>query len=552
MARIAGVDLPRRKHIAYALPYLFGIGHASRARSARRRASPDQEDGRAHRAEVKTIREHPRRRLQGRGRSPPRGPDEHQASDGPRLLPRPPSPPGSAGQRPAHAHQRAHPQGPAQGHPARARQPRRRRLSEELQAAQATDENPDRPLAAGTAKTGPKAKPEEEGQEEHRDRASRTSSRPSTTPSSRSPTSTATPCRGRAPASRGFKGSRKRRRSPRSSPPKRPRAARMEHGMRSVAVFVKGPGAGRESALRALQTAGLQGHAHPRRDAGSPQRLPSAQAPPRLTSLRSAKRDRHGSLHWSRLQALPPRRHEALPQGRALLHREVRVHPPSVPAGPARPGRASSSASTRCACARSRRCGASTACSSASSAATLRTRAAARAAPARRCSALLERRLDNVVHRLGFAHSRAEARQLVRHGHVLVNGKRVDIPSYLVQRRRQGRDPREEPQDQASSRRRSRSAEKRPVALVARARQGELRRHRQGPAGPRGAERAGDPRAATSSSTTRAKLGHRPSRPAYGARFAARCTRAGGGRRWRAGSTARRDRRANLREKREA
>ncbi|UQA61508.1 30S ribosomal protein S4 [Polyangium aurulentum] len=46
--------------------------------------------------------------------------------------------------------------------------------------------------------------------------------------------------------------------------------------------------------------------------------------------------------------------------------------------------------------------------------------------------ALLERRLDNVVHRLGFGSSRPEARQLVRHGHVKVNGKRLDIPSYIV------------------------------------------------------------------------------------------------------------------------
>jgi small subunit ribosomal protein S4 len=45
---------------------------------------------------------------------------------------------------------------------------------------------------------------------------------------------------------------------------------------------------------------------------------------------------------------------------------------------------------------------------------------------------LLERRLDNVVYRLGFASSRAEARQVVRHGHIEVNGRRVDIPSYLV------------------------------------------------------------------------------------------------------------------------
>ena len=45
---------------------------------------------------------------------------------------------------------------------------------------------------------------------------------------------------------------------------------------------------------------------------------------------------------------------------------------------------------------------------------------------------MIERRLDNVVYRLGFASTRREARQLVNHGHFTVNGKRVNIPSYLV------------------------------------------------------------------------------------------------------------------------
>ncbi|HIE26816.1 TPA: 30S ribosomal protein S4, partial [Candidatus Poribacteria bacterium] len=45
---------------------------------------------------------------------------------------------------------------------------------------------------------------------------------------------------------------------------------------------------------------------------------------------------------------------------------------------------------------------------------------------------ILETRLDNVVYRLGFASSRNEARQLVSHNHFFVNGKRVNIPSYLV------------------------------------------------------------------------------------------------------------------------
>jgi len=45
---------------------------------------------------------------------------------------------------------------------------------------------------------------------------------------------------------------------------------------------------------------------------------------------------------------------------------------------------------------------------------------------------LLERRLDNVAYRLGFADSRAQARQIVRHGHITVNDRKTDIPSFLV------------------------------------------------------------------------------------------------------------------------
>ena len=52
---------------------------------------------------------------------------------------------------------------------------------------------------------------------------------------------------------------------------------------------------------------------------------------------------------------------------------------------------------------------------------------------------LLERRFDNVLVRLGFAASRRQARQLIRHGHWTINGRRVDIPSYQVRRRRRHR-----------------------------------------------------------------------------------------------------------------
>jgi len=53
-------------------------------------------------------------------------------------------------------------------------------------------------------------------------------------------------------------------------------------------------------------------------------------------------------------------------------------------------------------------------------------------APGENLLSILESRLDNVVYRLGFAKSRKEARQLVRHNHYLVDGKKVNIPSYIV------------------------------------------------------------------------------------------------------------------------
>ena len=54
----------------------------------------------------------------------------------------------------------------------------------------------------------------------------------------------------------------------------------------------------------------------------------------------------------------------------------------------------------------------------------------------------LERRLDNVLYRMGFGTSRAQARQVVHHGHVQVNGRKVNIPSFEVKIGRRGRHPR--------------------------------------------------------------------------------------------------------------
>ena len=86
---------------------------------------------------------------------------------------------------------------------------------------------------------------------------------------------------------------------------------------------------------------------------------------------------------------------------------------------------------SRCSCAPSRCSSACTACASVSSAATSARPRLARS-HRRPLVLALERRLDNVIYRLGFATTRAQARQFVSHGHVLVDGRRVKIPSFRV------------------------------------------------------------------------------------------------------------------------
>src|SRR5207248_2993942 len=81
-------------------------------------------------------------------------------------------------------------------------------------------------------------------------------------------------------------------------------------------------------------------------------------------------------------------------------------------------------------CARSRRRAQSTAYSSGSSVSIFSRRLAGAAGQA--LLQILETRMDNVVYRLGFADSRKQARQLVRHGHFALNGRRTDIPSAAV------------------------------------------------------------------------------------------------------------------------
>ena len=165
-------------------------------------------------------------------------------------------------------------------------------------------------------------------------KGSRTCMRPSTTPSSPSRTSKGWWWHGRAPGSVGFKGSRKG--TPFAAQMAAEAAARKvsDVGMRAVVVFVKGPGGGRESAVRALQAAGPLGHLDQRRNADSAQRMPAAQAAARLG---------RAEIRWARylgsgLPAVPARRAQALSEGRALLYGQVRYRTAQLSARRARPG----------------------------------------------------------------------------------------------------------------------------------------------------------------------------------------------------------------------
>ena len=109
--------------------------------------------------------------------------------------------------------------------------------------------------------------------------------------------------------------------------------------------------------------------------------------------------------------------HEALPEGRALLHRQVLVRAPPVPAGQARPAPHASSRSTACAAREAEGDAASTACSSASSAATSTKADRAEGRHRRNLLSLLERRLDNVVYRMGFGRRAPRRASSSRHGH---------------------------------------------------------------------------------------------------------------------------------------
>ena len=276
MARIAGVDIPNDKQVDIALRYIYGIGrHAGQQ-------DPRQSQGRAATSvrdltddEINRIREVIDRdyMVEGdlRGGAP-----EHPAPDRDQLLSRHPAPPRPARARPADPHQRPHQAGRP---PHRGRQEAgdRQEVSSRTRSRMAEKKTRRR----RSAKTGTEVRPEGQGlhpvhlqqHAHHADRPQRATSSPGAAPA--------------PPASRA-------RARARPTPPRwRPRqAARkaMDQGMRQVDVFVKGPGSGREAAIRALQAAGPRRPQHPRRDAHTAQRLPPAQAAPGLAESEGRSR----------------------------------------------------------------------------------------------------------------------------------------------------------------------------------------------------------------------------------------------------------------------
>ena len=116
--------------------------------------------------------------------------------------------------------------------------------------------------------------------------------------------------------------------------------------------------------------------------------------------------------------------------------------------------------STASSCARSRRPSASTACSRSSSAATTRLASRQTGITGENLLRILESRLDNVVYRLGFAQVRDEARQIVRHGHITVNGRARRHPVAIGCVRATSSPWPRSPRTCSSSRRRSSSSEK--------------------------------------------------------------------------------------------
>ena len=282
MARISGVDIPREKRLEIALTYIFGIGKPTAQKiCARHRPRPQPAGPRPDRRRGQQDPRLGRRQPHRRGRPAPRRGARHQAQDRDRLLPGRPSPQGPAGARSAHPHQRPHPQGPEE---------------DRCQQEEGSEEVMAKPKPGGRRPRKRERKNVTVGVVHIKSSFNNTIV--SITDTEGNVISWA------SSGGVGFKGSRKS--TPFAAQMAAEKAARaaMEHGLRRVEVQVKGPGSGRDTAVRSIQTDRHRGHLDQGRHPRTPQRLPSAQASQDLI--------RHGSLHRPEGARLAPPRHQHL------------------------------------------------------------------------------------------------------------------------------------------------------------------------------------------------------------------------------------------------
>ena len=187
----------------------------------------------------------------------------------------------------------------------------------------------------------------------------------------------------------GFKGSRKS--TPFAAQMAAEAAAKtaMEHGLKKVAVYVKGPGSGRETAIRSLQATGLEVASIqdctpiPHNGCRPKKRRRVLGYSSSKTSKREPKRRRKESEY-----AMQLREKQKVKFIYGVLEKQFHGYFNKAKSMPGITGD--------------------------------------------NLMIILESRLDSVIFRLGFARTRKEARQIVTHGHITVNGRRVDIPSYRV------------------------------------------------------------------------------------------------------------------------
>ena len=234
----------------------------------------------------------------------------------------------------------------------------------------------------------------------------------------------------------GFKGSRKSTPFAAQVAAERAGRAAQECGVKNIEVRIKGPGPGRESAVRALNAIGLK--------IGSiadvtPVPHNGCRAAEAAAGLR---RQRHGQKSRREVPPVPPGGREALPQGREVLHRQVRRSSAARYA----PGQHGQKSGARLSdygkqLREKQKMRRIYGVLERQFRKTYAEAARSKGVTGERLLQLLESRLDTVAYRMGFGASRSEARQVVRHNGILVNGKRVNIPSYEVQprRRRRGR-----------------------------------------------------------------------------------------------------------------